>query len=204
MGSDQGSQSDSQLQTALSEMRNIIAEAEGRNIPEPTSVSLATADSEGRPSVRTIYLHTISDKGPVFFINLDSGKGKQIVANPCVALCMYVQELQQQITLEGEVEALPEQESDELWHLRSRSSQLASWVSDQGPSKEGKEQLLEKRDSFKNEYDFEPVPRPANWKAMLIHPSRMEFWDTGWHRLRQRRLYTRQDNGKWSVDIENP
>lgn len=194
----------SSLENALREFTMIIDEARERQVLEPTSVSLATADINGQPSVRTIYLLSISEEGPVFFINANSGKGKQIAANPLVALCMHVPELQQQITLEGRAQGMSDQASDELWHKRSRDSQLASWVSDQSTTAQDRSQLTEKRDHMKSEFGFSSVPRPSHWKALQIIPSRIEFWQTGWHRLKQRRLYHQDDNGGWVLEIENP
>ncbi len=198
------SSSKSNITDALEGFRHIIKEAKERRLPEPTSISLATADASGKPSVRTVYLVTINELGPVIFINTESGKGKQLVVNPFVALCMHVPELQKQIILEGEISGMTDIESDDYWNQRSRDTQLASWASDQAATHESREELLVKRNNIRAEFSYESIPRPENWKALQINPTRIEYWDTGWHRLRQRRLYTKQDDGEWGVEIENP
>ncbi len=192
------------LGEALQEMRDRLDEAKGSDLQDATAVSLATSTPEGHPSIRTIYICDILESGPAFFVNMDSGKGKQIAANPQVALCMFWPQLQQQVTLEGKVEVLPAETADDLWRHRSRDSQLASWVSDQNPTEETRASLTVRRDQLKADFDFASVPRPENWQALLIHPSRIEFWKTGWHRMRQRKLYSKNAHGDWEVEIENP
>ena len=193
-----------QLVDALSEIRDIIEEAQQRDIPEPTIISMATSGEDGQPSVRTVYLSEINEEGLVFFINMNSGKGRQIQENPKVGLCMFWPELKKQVTVEGNIDIMPDAAADELWAHRTRDSQLASWASNQQTSSSEEQPVTEKRDGYRKEFDFEIVPRPDNWKALILHPSRMEFWDTGWNRLRQRRLYSQNPEGSWQVEIENP
>lgn len=193
-----------ELQEALKHIEDILEEARQRQIPECTSVSLATADAQGQPSVRTVYLSSIAPRGPVFFLNLLSGKGKQLSANPRAGICLFIPELQQQATLEGTTEFLSSELADEIWQHRSHESRLASWASDQGSRKEDQYVLEAQKQEIKSRYDFEPIPRPANWTGVILLPTRIEFWETGWNRMRQRKLYTRNDNGVWQIEAENP
>lgn len=192
------------LGDALRLIAEMLREATKRKIPECNGVSLATVSREGQPSVRTVYLSKIDDRGPIFFINIDSGKGQHLLSNPRAGMCLFIPELQQQVTLEGTVEKLSDEVADENWQHRSHESRLASWVSDQGALQDDEKTLQVKQKFIKSEYEFEPLPRPPNWKGIVVIPHRIEFWDTGWHRMRQRKLYTKNENGLWEFETENP
>lgn len=187
------------LGKALGDVQALIREAERRGLPEPTSASLATADKVARPSVRTITLSAVLDDGLVFFANMDSGKGKQISQNPRVALCLFWAPMQQQVTIEGDAEILPDDESESLWQKRSRESRIAAWIYDHGGEHEDADTASEKRDQLKAEFGYEPVPRPQAWKAIKVNPDRIEFWETGWHRLRNRMRYQKGADGVWQT-----
>jgi len=51
---------------------------------------------------------------------------------------------------------------------------------------------------------FEPIPRNANWCAFRIQPDRIEFWPSGWQRLRERVRYRKSADGQWSQEALNP
>src|ERR1043165_10062071 len=55
-------------------------------IRDVNAMSLATAGSDARPSVRIVLLKGFDHDGFVFFTNYDSEKGKQLDANPDAAL----------------------------------------------------------------------------------------------------------------------
>lgn len=192
------------LEEALRLIAGIFKEATNRKIPECTGISLATVDQAGQPSVRTVYLSKIDDRGLIFFINIDSGKGQHLLNNPRAGMCLFIPDLQQQVTLEGSVSILADEVADEIWQHRSHESRFASWVSDQGMLKDDANTLQVKQKFIKSEYEFEPLPRPPNWKGIVLNPHRIEFWETGWHRMRQRKLYSRNEHGEWELECENP
>ena len=65
------------------------SEALKRQAKEPAAVALATADSEGKPSVRMVLLKAHGPEGFVFYTNLESTKGNHLKSNPWAALCFH-------------------------------------------------------------------------------------------------------------------
>ena len=61
--------------------------------------------------MRTVLLKEVLEGRFVFYSNYDSRKGKQIAANPHVALTFLWHELERQIHIEGTIERLPAAES---------------------------------------------------------------------------------------------
>ena len=51
-------------------------------------MTLATADSDGIPSARTVLLKHFDEKGFTFFTNYGSSKSKEIEQNPNAALLL--------------------------------------------------------------------------------------------------------------------
>ena len=85
--------------------------AEDSGILMPESVALATATSEGAPSVRMVLLKEVNEKGFVFFTNYGSRKANEIEANRRAALCFHWASLERQVRITGSVERITEAES---------------------------------------------------------------------------------------------
>ncbi|MNT48160.1 Pyridoxine/pyridoxamine 5'-phosphate oxidase [compost metagenome] len=51
---------------------------------------------------------------------------------------------------------------------------------------------------------FEPVPRSPNWCAFRLQPERIEFWPSGWQRMRERVRYLKDADGLWSEAVITP
>src|SRR5947207_3076920 len=81
-------------------------------IRDVNAMSLATAGADGRPSVRIVLLKGFDQDGFVFFTNYESEKGKQLDANPYVALAFYWIELDRQIRISGKPDMI------EFWQGR--------------------------------------------------------------------------------------
>ncbi len=105
--------------------------ADEKGVREPRALALATADAEGRPSVRTLLLKQLSPT-LVFAGSYESHKGRDLAANPRAAGTLYWRETLQQITIEGPVEKLSEEESDALFAERPPAGQATTVASDQG------------------------------------------------------------------------
>ena len=98
---------------------------------EPTAMNLATCSSEGILSSRMVLLKGVDERGFVFFTNYKSRKAADIEASSQAALCFWWGELERQIRIEGEVEFVSEEESDEYFRTRQRGSQIGAIASHQ-------------------------------------------------------------------------
>ncbi len=75
-------------------------DAEAQGI-DTTPVALATADADGRPSVRMVLLRGVDERGFVFHTNYKSRKARELDANPYAALCFHWPTLEEQIRDRG-------------------------------------------------------------------------------------------------------
>lgn len=175
------------------------AEAQDCGLKEPTAVALATADAEGRPSVRMVLLKGADPEGFVFYTNLESRKGRQLAQNPQAALCFHWMPLGRQVRVEGGVTAVTPAEADAYFSSRGRDSQIGAWASKQSQPLEGRFELEKRVAQFALKFGIGAVPRPPNWSGFRIRPVRIEFWQQGFARLHDRLVYHRAGDG-WTTE----
>ena len=188
---------------AIRRFQNLLARAMQTDLPEPTAMTLATADGAGRPSVRAVLLKGIDERGFVFYTNTLSRKGSELAANPQAALCFFWQPLKEQVTVEGRVEPVAAAEADGYWASRPRESQIGGWASHQSEPLDSRDALMQRFERYQARYAGRDVPRPAHWSGYRLVPDRIEFWTAGAHRLHHRVRYDRGEAG-WHVTLLNP
>ncbi len=179
-----------------------MGEAEENEINDPNAMALATADAEGRPSLRMVLLKGYDRDGFVFYTNLESRKGTQLAENAAAALLFHWKSLRRQVRVEGPVEPVSAQEADEYFATRARGSQIGAWASAQSRPLESRYALEKKVAKFGAKFGVAKVPRPAHWSGFRIRPLRIEFWKDGAFRLHDRFLFSRPDPDQhhWTVE----
>ena len=180
-----------------------LAEARLSEPNDPTAMALATADAEGRPSVRMVLLKGHDARGFVFYTNLDSRKGGELAANPNAALLFHWKSLRRQVRVEGAVEAVSEAEADSYFATRSRDSQLGAWASDQSRPLDSRSAFEARFETMRARFEGREVPRPPRWSGFRVVPSRIELWNDRAHRLHERRLFVRTGTG-WAEGLLYP
>jgi pyridoxamine 5'-phosphate oxidase len=170
---------------------------------DPTAMALATADAQGRPSVRMVLLKGHDERGFVFYTNLDSRKGSELASNPRAALLFHWKSLRRQVRVEGFVEPVSDAEADAYFASRARDSQLGAWASDQSRPLDARATFEARYHEMKAGFEGGDVPRPPRWGGWRVEAERIEFWNDRAHRLHERRLFTRSGDG-WSEGLLYP
>ncbi|KAF8770587.1 Pyridoxine-5'-phosphate oxidase like protein [Argiope bruennichi] len=162
-------------------------------IREANAVAVATADKNGKPSVRYVLLKSYNKEGFVFYTNYNSRKGQDITENPQVALVFYWEPLCRQIRIEGVAVKISEKESEEYFHTRAKDAQLAAVVSKHGNVIENKEILVKEKEELDRKYANESIviPKPDYWGGYRIQPNTIEFWCGRSDRLHDRIKFRR-------------
>ena len=179
-------------------------EAWDENYPMPHAMSLATASTEGLPTVRTVLLKGYDSNGFVFFTNYGSRKAKQISNNPQAALLFPWVRLGRQVTVAGRVEKISKSESVQYFLSRPRGSQLSAWASAQSTVISSRAILESAFATVKRRFADGEVPLPDFWGGYRVDPDSIEFWQNRKDRLHDRFLYNRGENGAWRIDRLTP
>ncbi len=176
-----------------------MAQAIEAQLPDPTAMTLATVNAKGQPSQRIVLLKHFDDRGFVFYTNYNSAKGKDIAANPNVALHFPWHNMERQVKVMGYAEKVPVSESLKYFLTRPRESQLAAWASAQSDRISSRTVLLNQVESLKQKFQRGEVPLPDFWGGYRVTPESFEFWQGGANRLHDRFRYSPADTG-WSIE----
>jgi pyridoxamine 5'-phosphate oxidase len=187
----------------LEQFRRWFAEAEGAGIRAPHAMALATASSDGAPSVRMVLLKGFDERGFVFFTGYVSRKSTELETNSRAALLFYWDPLGRQVRIEGDVGRVTDAESDAYFATRPRGAQLAAAASRQSAVLSGRDELDARVAELESEHSGVGVPRPDHWGGYRLLPDTYEFWQHREDRLHDRVRYKR-DGGAWAVERLSP
>jgi len=174
-------------------------DAKEASLMEPTAMTLATADADGRPSARMVLLKSFDHDGFVFYTNYGSRKAAEMAANPHVALILYWQPLLRQVRIEGTVEQIGQQASTPYFNSRARGSRVGAWASRQSEVLAERTELEKRVEHFQQEFADGQVPLPEFWGGYRVRPEMMEFWQGRASRLHDRARFLRDGDG-WNGD----
>ena len=176
-----------------------LGEAEKTEPVNPTAAALATANANGKPSVRMVLLKDADAKGFVFYTNSESRKGLELAVNPFASLCFYWKSLLREVRIDGPVYKVSDAKADAYFSSRTRASQIGSWASKQSQPLEGRFELEKRVAEFTAKFHVGKVPRPPYWEGYSIRPESIEFWKESRFRLHDRVIYNRVSDG-WTSE----
>lgn len=172
-------------------------------LPEPTAFALGTVDATGQPSVRILLLKDVDERGFVFYTNVESRKGRDLLDSPRAAMCFHWQLLEEQVRVEGRAEPVSDDEADAYFASRARGSQIGAWASIQSRPMQSASDLDARVAEMEKRFAGGPVPRPPHWSGFRVVPERIEFWKNMPSRLHVRNLYVRSGDA-WTVQLLYP
>ncbi len=174
-------------------------EALAQNVMEPNAMTIATVNTEGKPSLRVVLLKGFDEKGFVFFTNYESRKGEELLQNPSVALNFFWITMERQVRIEGIVKKIDEAASTSYFQSRPKESQISAWASPQSREVESREVLENKVQDLEKQYQSDAVlPKPEFWGGYIVEPTYFEFWQGRANRLHDRLVFEKSENS-WKM-----
>ncbi|MFE5189494.1 pyridoxal 5'-phosphate synthase [Streptomyces sp. NPDC056628] len=177
-----------------------FAEAVAAGQTEPHTMSLATADEEGLPDVRTVVLHGADASGWSFATHRDSRKGRQLAARPYAALGFYWPARGRQVRLRGPVTAAPSAESRADLQARSTGALAAALTGRQSEVLASPEELTRASEAAWERAREEPDAPVPTWTLYRLRPDEVEFFQGDAHRRHVRLVYRRTEPG-WVKEL---
>jgi len=164
-----------------------------KKILEPNAMTLATATKSGIPSARVVLLKGFDETGFTFFTNYNSRKGKELSENPFASVVFLWLQLERQVRIEGKVEKISREESQEYFNVRPIKSRLGALASNQSEVVPSRDILENKFAELEKKFGENP-PMPENWGGYKLIPTKFEFWQGRRDRLHDRICYEKSGN----------
>jgi len=162
---------------------------------DPNAMILSTLKSD-QPRGRVVLLKNLDERGFTYFTNYESDKVSETDVHPSASLTFFWSVLERQIRVEGVVERVSKEESDDYFMNRPLGSRLGAWASPQSSVIQNRGELEVRVEKFKKEFEGKEVTRPENWGGLRLVPTYFEFWQGASSRLHDRIVYF-LDNGVW-------
>jgi len=166
--------------------------------PEPTAMALSTIDAKGFPDSRVVLLKEVNSEGLIFFTNYNSKKGRQLKANPNVAVNFFWSKTERQVRIKGVAERISEEYSVKYFKSRPIESQLGAWASPQSRIIENRQILEENFSLYQQYFQDHEIIKPHHWGGFLIRPVNFEFWQGRMNRMHDRFEFFLSGN-KWII-----
>ena len=164
------------------------------SVLEANAIQLATVDADGAPSVRTVLVKSLDERGIVFYTNYESAKGRDLAAAPRAAAVFAWLAHERQVRLAGPVRPVERAETETYFATRPRESQLGAWASPQSQVVASRDELDQQYAAAEQRFGDGPIPAPPHWGGYLLEPESVEFWQGRTGRLHDR-IRFRRDGG---------
>ncbi len=194
---------DAILRDPFAQFADWLKVAHAAGMIEPTAMTLATVDADGRPSARMVLLKGVQDGALRFFSHYDSRKAAALAANPYAAATFWWDKLERSVRFEGRVEKLSAAASTEYFHSRGRGSQIGAWTSQQSQVVADRATLEARLVLTEQGFAASEIPLPSFWGGYALVPDRIEFWQGRDDRLHDR-LRFRREAGAWCLERLEP
>ncbi|WFS03441.1 pyridoxine/pyridoxamine 5'-phosphate oxidase [Rhizobium tumorigenes] len=158
---------------------------------EPHAMTLSTVDEDGCPDARVLILKNLDERGWHFATTMSGPKGRQLEANPNVALTFYWPQLGRQVRIRGTAVNAGSAERDTDFLARPIGSRAAALLARQSDVLLCPNDLEAGTGQARQHLIDDPGLIAQNWAVFCVVPRDVEFFQGDAERRHQRLLYRR-------------
>jgi len=172
-----------------------LREAIEADIREPHAMVLSTVGEDGAPDARVLILKNLDQRGWHFATTGRGPKGRQIAANPSVALTFYWPQLGRQVRLRGMAFQAEAHERYADFRARAAGARAVALTERQSEALGSSQELDDALKVQHRRLQDEPDLVAAGWALFIVMPHEVEFWQGDSERRHHRLRYRREKTG---------
>lgn len=177
-----------------------LTEAIAAGVDEPHAMTLSTIDADGAPDARVLILKDLDDAGWHFATTSTSAKGRQIAANPRVALSFHWREQGRQVRVRGTARAADPGVSRQDFLARPEGSRIATLAGRQSAVLADRAELDRELADVRARLAADPGLVAESHTVYAVAPETVEFWQADRERRHVRLRYRRTEGG-WEREL---
>lgn len=171
----------------------------------PDRVVLSTVTKNAIPHSRIVAIREITEKGVLFFTQLESRKVAELNENPHVSLVLWLPLQQRQVIIEGLAQALTQEENEHYWQTLPQDRQLrfAAYAPTSGQVIASVDQLDRQFQQLANQYAGKAMPMSHFYRGFRVSLNVIYFYTLGTTSFSEVIRATKV-NDQWSEEILSP
>ncbi|MGC1214139.1 MAG: pyridoxal 5'-phosphate synthase [Micromonospora sp.] len=177
-----------------------LAEAVAADVDEPHAMTVSTVDADGAPDARVLILKDLDAEGWHFATTSTSAKGRQMAANPRVALSFHWREQGRQVRVRGTARPADPAVSRQDFLARPEGSRIATLAGRQSAVLTDRAELDRELADIRARLAADPGLVAEAHTVYTVVPLSVEFWQADRDRRHVRLRYRRTDGG-WEREL---
>lgn len=189
----------------ITHLQSWLEDEKDAGAPNPQQAVLSTVSSDAKPHSRVVAIREISQQGLVFFTQRNTRKVAELSNNTTISLVFWLELLQREVIVEGDIIPLTEAENAQYWQSYPRTAQIRfySYAPTSSQAIASRQLLEDKKKTIEKEHQGSELPIHPLYCGFKINPIKLIFYAYLTQELSHVLEYTRVADD-WCSQILSP